>query len=101
MRSQYLGIKRAYSDAVVLFRVGDFLETYYEDAKILAQTCGIRTMRLGKSELAPVLWSHRRVRAYTPRKWKGQEPWPKNSRSHPSIPTNASSRANSRWKRCA
>lgn len=34
---QYLTIKEKYPDAVLLFRVGDFYETFNEDAKILAR----------------------------------------------------------------
>jgi DNA mismatch repair protein MutS len=41
MRRQYLQIKRQYSDAIVFFRLGDFYETFDEDAKIVAQACEI------------------------------------------------------------
>jgi DNA mismatch repair protein MutS len=41
MRKQYLEIKRRYPDAIVLFRLGDFYETFDEDAKVVAQVCDI------------------------------------------------------------
>lgn len=33
---QYLTIKNKYKDYILLFRVGDFYETYFEDAKIFS-----------------------------------------------------------------
>ncbi len=41
MRKQYLEIKRRYPDAIVLFRLGDFYETFDEDAKVVSQVCDI------------------------------------------------------------
>jgi len=41
MRKQYLEIKKRYPDAIVLFRLGDFYETFDEDAKLVAQVCDI------------------------------------------------------------
>jgi DNA mismatch repair protein MutS len=41
MRRQYLEIKRQYPDAIVLFRLGDFYETFDEDAKIVSQVCDV------------------------------------------------------------
>jgi DNA mismatch repair protein MutS len=41
MRKQYLEIKRQHPDAIVLFRLGDFYETFDEDAKVVAQVCDI------------------------------------------------------------
>ncbi len=40
-RKQYLQIKAQYPDTIVLFRLGDFYETFDEDAQIVAQTCDI------------------------------------------------------------
>ena len=37
IRQQYLRIKRQYPNAIVLFRLGDFYETFDEDAKITAR----------------------------------------------------------------
>ena len=38
---QYLEIKRQHPDSIVLFRMGDFFETFQEDAKITAKILGI------------------------------------------------------------
>ncbi len=38
---QYEAIKRQHSDAIVLFRMGDFFETFGDDAIITAKVCGI------------------------------------------------------------
>jgi len=38
---QYVAIKAKYPDAVLLFRVGDFYETFNEDAEIIAQHMGV------------------------------------------------------------
>jgi len=41
LMNQYLDVKKEYSDAIVLFRMGDFYETFNEDAKITAKILGI------------------------------------------------------------
>ena len=41
VRRQYLQIKRQYPDTILFFRLGDFYETFDEDAKIVAQVCDI------------------------------------------------------------
>jgi len=41
MRQQYLQLKSQYPDAILFFRLGDFYETFDEDAKIVAQVCDI------------------------------------------------------------
>jgi len=38
---QYKRIKAKYPDAILLFRVGDFYETFYEDAQIASKVLGI------------------------------------------------------------
>lgn len=40
-RRQYLQIKKQFPDTLVLFRLGDFYETFDEDAKIVAEVCSI------------------------------------------------------------
>ncbi len=56
VRRQYLQIKRQYPDAILFFRLGDFYETFDEDAKIVAQVCDIAlTSRpVGKGERVPL-----------------------------------------------
>ncbi|MGD8397420.1 MAG: DNA mismatch repair protein MutS, partial [Anaerolineae bacterium] len=41
MRRQYLQIKNRYPKTIVFFRLGDFYETFDEDAKVVAQVCDI------------------------------------------------------------
>src|SRR5512139_797866 len=41
MRSQYLALKRQYPDIILLFRLGDFYETFDEDAKTVARVCDV------------------------------------------------------------
>jgi len=41
LMKQYYGIKNRYPDAVLLFRVGDFYETFSEDAIKVSQLLGI------------------------------------------------------------
>ncbi len=41
MRSQYLAIKKQYPDIIVFFRLGDFYETFDDDAKIVAAACDV------------------------------------------------------------
>ena len=39
MRSQYLAIKKQYPDIILLFRLGDFYETFDDDAMIVSPVC--------------------------------------------------------------
>ena len=41
MRQQYLQIKAQHPEAILFFRLGDFYETFDDDAKIVAQVCDI------------------------------------------------------------
>ncbi len=41
MRSQYLALKKQYPDIILLFRLGDFYETFDGDAKIVASVCDV------------------------------------------------------------
>ena len=56
MRRQYLQIKKQYPDTIVLFRLGDFYETFDEDAKIVAQVCDIvlTSRPVGKGQRVPL-----------------------------------------------
>lgn len=38
---QYLQIKNKYPDYILLYRIGDFYETFYEDAEITSRVCNI------------------------------------------------------------
>lgn len=41
MRQQYLALKSQYPDCILFFRLGDFYETFDEDAKIVAKVCDV------------------------------------------------------------
>src|SRR5438067_8373249 len=41
LRKQYLQIKAQHPDAIVFFRLGDFYETFDEDAAIVARVCDV------------------------------------------------------------
>src|SRR3989344_1134582 len=44
---QYMEIKGQYKDCIVFFRMGDFYETFFEDAKITSKTLDIALTRRG------------------------------------------------------
>ncbi len=56
MRQQYLEIKKQYPDTILLFRLGDFYETFDEDAKIVSSVCDITltTRPVGKGVRVPL-----------------------------------------------
>ena len=41
LMEQYLGIKKSHKDAILFFRMGDFYEMFYEDAKTGSEVLGI------------------------------------------------------------
>ena len=41
MMAQYWEVKKAHREAIVLFRMGDFYETFHEDAKVASRVLGI------------------------------------------------------------
>ncbi|MFL7811913.1 MAG: DNA mismatch repair protein MutS [Anaerolineae bacterium] len=55
-RRQYLQIKARYPEAIVLFRLGDFYETFEEDAKIVAHECDIvlTSRPIGRGKRVPL-----------------------------------------------
>jgi len=55
MRQQYLEIKAQYPDAIVLFRLGDFYETFDQDAEIAARELDlVLTARHAKGQRIPM-----------------------------------------------
>jgi len=51
MLTQYLELKSGHPDALLLFRMGDFYETFFEDAQTLAKVAGVTlTSRDARSE---------------------------------------------------
>ena len=51
--SQYLSVKREYPDAILLFRLGDFYEMFYDDAKVASEILGIALTSRGPFEEKP------------------------------------------------
>lgn len=41
MRQQYLSLKSQYPDCILFFRLGDFYETFDDDAKVIAKVCDV------------------------------------------------------------
>ena len=56
IRSQYLKIKRSYPQAIVLFRLGDFYETFDDDAKLVSSELEITltSREMGRGQRYPM-----------------------------------------------
>ena len=56
IRRQYLRIKRQYPQTIVLFRLGDFYETFDEDARIASRELEIvlTSREMGKGHRVPL-----------------------------------------------
>jgi DNA mismatch repair protein MutS len=54
VRQQYLDIKRDYPDTIVFFRLGDFYETFDEDAEITSRELDIVLTSIGNGVRAPL-----------------------------------------------
>jgi len=69
MMKQYLEAKRACPDALLLFRMGDFYELFYEDAKIAARTLNLTLTSRDKGEDAPPMagFPHHQLETYLAR----------------------------------
>ncbi len=65
MRQQYLDIKAQYPDAIVLFRLGDFYETFDQDAEIAARELDLVLTKRQHSPMAGV--PHHAVESYVGR----------------------------------
>lgn len=56
LRKQYLRIKQRYPEAIVFFRLGDFYETFDDDARITSRELGITltSREMGKGQRVPM-----------------------------------------------
>ncbi|RMH89549.1 MAG: DNA mismatch repair protein MutS, partial [Calditrichaeota bacterium] len=54
LMEQYLSIKSQYPDMILLYRMGDFYETFYEDAKIISRVLGIALTKRAHGKVADV-----------------------------------------------
>src|SRR3989339_1022312 len=69
MMDQYLRFKKQYPDKVVLFRMGDFFETFGDDAKITSKVLNITlTARDKSSNPTPLAgFPHKAIDQYLPK----------------------------------
>jgi DNA mismatch repair protein MutS len=54
MMKQFVELKGQYSDCILLFRAGDFYETFYDDAKVCSQVLNITLTKRGSTPMAGV-----------------------------------------------
>ena len=54
MIKQYLSIKDAYPDAILLYRMGDFFEMFFEDAEIASRALEITLTSRNKNDTHPI-----------------------------------------------
>ena len=52
--NQYLRVKKEYPDTILLFRLGDFYEMFYDDAKVASEILGIALTSRDRSKKNPV-----------------------------------------------
>ncbi len=69
MMKQYLGFKKQYPDKIVLFRMGDFFETFGDDAKTMSKILNITlTSRDKKKNATPLAgFPHKAIDQYLPK----------------------------------
>ena len=70
MFRQYRSLKQQYADAILLFRMGDFYEMFYEDAKTASRLLDITLTARGKGtdNVAPMCgFPHHQLEGYTAR----------------------------------
>ncbi len=73
MMKQFLGFKKQYPDKIVLFRMGDFFETFGEDAKVTSKVLNITLTKRDKTKNATLLagFPHKAIDQYLPKLIKG------------------------------
>lgn len=54
MMKQFVELKGQYNDCILLFRAGDFYETFYDDAKVCSQVLNITLTKRGQTPMAGV-----------------------------------------------
>lgn len=64
---QYEAMKKKHPDAVVLFRVGDFYETFHDDARIISETLGLTLTTRGGDKIPLAGFPHHALDAYLPK----------------------------------
>ena len=64
---QHDEMKKKHPDAVVLFRVGDFYETFHDDARIISETLGLTLTTRGGDKIPLAGFPHHALDAYLPK----------------------------------
>jgi len=70
LMKQYQQVKAKHPDAILLFRMGDFFETFEEDAKVASRVLGITLTRRGNGAAGEVPlagFPHHALEAYLPK----------------------------------
>ena len=70
LMKQYAQVKAKYPDTILLFRMGDFFETFEEDAKIAAKVLGITLTKRGNSAAGDIPlagFPHHALDSYLPK----------------------------------
>lgn len=67
MMKQYRDLKSKHPDAVLLFRCGDFYETYEDDAKVCADILGITLTKSTKTGVRMAGFPHHALDTYLPK----------------------------------
>ena len=76
MMKQYIEMKNMHPDAVLLFRVGDFYETFSEDAIITSEILGITLTRRANGSASYVElagFPHHALDTYLPKLVRSEE----------------------------
>jgi hypothetical protein len=56
MMQQYLKLKAQHPEILLFYRMGDFYELFYDDAKRASQLLDISLTKRGASAVSPFLW---------------------------------------------
>ena len=67
MMRQYYDLKKKYPEAILLFRCGDFYETYEDDAEKIARTLGITLTRRNDDGTRMAGFPHHALDTYLPK----------------------------------
>jgi len=76
MLDQFMKIKSEYPDAILFFRMGDFYEMFFDDAKVASEILGLRltTRAHGKAAKVPLAgFPHHQIDSYMTRMVKARQ----------------------------
>ena len=55
-QKQYMDLRNQYKDCILFFRMGDFYETFYEDAKTCAKLLDLTITTRDRTSKTPIPW---------------------------------------------